>query len=318
MDCVSIKYHLLYFGRNELNYIYNLYMYDLIPIGKKFSINGRGFNNIDDENVDRIGIYEISTTTNQTNAYRMFYDNNSYWSSFNTFQINMYDPTKATNANYSKGTLCTDSSVDCLNVFGYKGTRGSTLDIGNPVINYYEDTSTNNLIKKETSIYGEKIEITFPRPFYIFEMEIYFNNVNKPKRYYLFGKTDKLSNKDPNNNIYDLLYSSLNFNQKKNEDIVEINKPQKYKTVCILFNAVSGSSNIEVKKIQFKGSTTLEDSKGSEYKKFKEYFTNKKKVTFSDTKYVYEYNNNNGINLYQYLPPVTISLLLLFTILKKK
>tara|TARA_Y100000816_G_scaffold213342_1_gene158742 strand:+ start:192 stop:1064 length:873 start_codon:yes stop_codon:yes gene_type:complete len=290
-------------------------MYDLIPFDKEFSINGTEFNNKEDKNVDRIGIYQISTTSNQTNAHNMFNNNTSYWSSFNTFEINMYDPVKAANANYSN-SICTDSSVDCLNVFGVKGDTNS-LDIGVPVINYYEHTSKNTLIKKETSIYGEKIEITFPRSFYIFEMEIYFNSI-KPKRYYLFGKTDETSSNNPNNNIYDLLHSSLNFNTNKDEHIVKINKPTKYKTVCILFNAVSGSSNIEIQKLQFKGSTTLEDATGSEYKKFKEYFTNKKKVTFSDTKYVYEYSNNNNINLYQYFPPITISLLLLLTIIKRK
>ena len=288
-------------------------MYELIPnvsnLGVNFqSINGK--TTIHDTNLDSktYGICSINSTSNSNDLSNLF-DNNSTssWSTLGEYNNKADDPLTSTSAKDNDAPVC----------------GGDTYKQGSCIHNYSGERTSNNEIKYNTqnggthtltAIYpGENIEIIFPKPYYIYESYLEFNdNTKKPKSYWLLGYSEKEKS-------WKLISMNLNINYENNSERTPINSIDKYKSVKFIIAAGREEGTVLLNKFQLYGSTELTEHPREKYKGFKKYSVhesfsncNKKKVRFSD-----EVKNNEKRRV-SLIPCFIIFAILGLVIVKKK
>lgn len=286
-------------------------MHDIIPTNRKLR-NYKYIYNKDNKNKELNGIFTITTSSGYTSVQNMFDNNNdTFWESEDSFIEKIDDPSTSNSLNDLTSEPCTSDdylSGTCTNRYtGFNKITGYTKYLSN-------DPSGNNLIienKINTTIKGETIDITLPNPYYIYEINMEFVEGHIPKRYMVYAYDEEIRK-------YVLLGVQFNISHIKKQDNLPFYPNKKYKRIIILFNALSENPILKISKLQLKGDNTLKTAHNSKYTLDRENFSNiKKKVRFSDTKYVYEYENTN-INYIDLLIPLGLTSALFFVYLNKK
>ena len=105
---------------------------------------------------------------------------------------------------------------------------------------------------------------------------------------------------------------------KKTQDNLPFYPNKKYKKIVILFNATTNET-LKISKLQLKGDKTLKTAHNSKYtmRNIEPLSNMNKKVRFADTKYIYEYENNNNIYS-ELLIPLGLTSLLFCVFFNKK
>jgi hypothetical protein len=264
-------------------------MYDIIPTNKEFN-NYNYFLNNDNNKKELNGKFTIITSSGHINTSKMFDNNdNSYWESENLFIEKIDDPVLSNTVNDLNELPCLSDDYlkgTCINRYtGLNNITGYTRYLSN-------DPSNNNIILKNkitTKTKGETIEINLPNLLYIYELNLEFVEGYAPKRYQVYAFDE-----DIKKNV--LLGLQFNVNYQKTQDNLAFYPTKKYKKITIVFNALNENTSIRITKLQLKGDKTLKTAHNSKYTLGKENFSNiDKKVRFSNTKYVYEYDKNNKL-----------------------
>ncbi len=288
-------------------------MYDIIPTNQRFiGVDREKMQYINRNNEFLTGEYSIIASSQQYYVENMF-DNNKYsfWESDIVFEDKIDDPiTSNTVTNLDSGPCQGDDYLagTCNNL--YTGLNNSTA-----FTKFFSNDSDDSLVtnKITTNIKGESIEIIIPQEHYVFELHLHFIKNYAPKRYFFLAYDEELKK-------YILLNSQLNLHHEKEQDILPINPTKKYKKYKVVFNTLSENKTIRISKLQLIGDVDLGNAPNSKYTYNTENFSNmnKKKVRFSNIKYIYEYEKFQNRYSIKYLPPFILTSLLFFIFLKKK
>lgn len=290
-------------------------MYELIPNVSNNGVNFQEINGnfiIHDTNInsDTYGICSLKTSSNSNDLSYLF-DNQSTtsWSTLSEYNQKSDDPLTSTSATDPNSSLC----------------GGDTYKAGSCIHNYDGDITSSNKIKY-TNNYGKKhiltadypgenIEIIFPKPYYIYESYLEFNDNNKkPKSYWLLGFSEK-------EKTWKMISRNLNINYEKNSETTPIDTIDKYKSIKIIFTSAREETTVLLNKFKLFGSTDLKQNPRHKYNGIKKYsvhesFTNhnNKKVTFSDKDEIF----NDNQKCYSFMPILFIFTILGLVIIKKK
>jgi hypothetical protein len=282
-------------------------MYDLIPTNKNFTNNS-----VYSDHANILGDITIIASSGQSYVENMLNGNyNSYWESDPLFDKKIDDGNSSStisNLNYEPCSGPEYLQGTCNNLYtGFNEVNAYT--------EYLSNGNDNQIIKNKinTTFKGEELLIVLPVPHYLFETHISFIKDFQPKRYFVFAYDNDIKK-------WKLLNAQLDIDYNKSDDNLPINTHKKYTHYKFLFSNALENNSIRINKLQLKGDIDLSNAPNSKYKYNDENFENlKKKVSFSDIKYIYEYEDNlNNINYMEYLIPFSLVFILFIIASKKK
>ena len=287
-------------------------MYDLIPFNKIFFDSSIVYHDNNNNNI--VGPVKILVSSLQSDAKNMFdSNNNTYWESDPLFDSKVDDVLISNSYNDLDFDSCSGPnylSGTCNNMYtGYSELTSEAQYMSNSL----ENDIDINYNKVKTTFKGEIITIILPNPHYLFETHIGYEKGFGPKRYFVFAY-------DEDTKKWILLNTQLNIDYNKDQDILPIHTVKRYSNYKIVFTNLSENTSIRINKLQLRGDVDLSNAPKSKYKYNIENFDNvTKKVSFSDVKYVYEYEDNiSNFKNIDYIIPLSILSILFIMVFKKK